>query len=503
MTRTEKPIVARVNGPAMGGGLGLVAASTFAVADREATLGTPEINVGLFPMMIMAVLARVVLTNERQRVAASCGAVHYGSDLIDVIGKRALRLCGGARLLIVAISESEAGPLARTEIRTGRAAIPVPDVRLARDSPAIFLDWRTGRPGKNLRIDEVDVEHRTTRDAGPLPSLREANGDTPEGGRPNADGTLVLSPKGVAVTTRDGVELTRWGLGDTREARSNLVAFVHEGALEIVADLDGGSHVRVGAPSKADFEPPLLAPRAPCMTSEYAPYRVVHGAEALFSWLYGGSCTCDASRCVDRHLPDGVMAWSGEQLLAVTALQKHLAYLEKGAERGALDLEGYYKAGVITDGGKAAIVVTGDGARRNVHGPRSTAPRSREAARARDPKARRSVGVRAAARHAAVAALRRVVSRRSRREALRARSRRGRASTRDHRRVARSRAAPARRARAAVRRRRRERPRLPRGRRHRQALLGMPRAVRGQARVSCGVRASDRSTRTSSRSWSR
>lgn len=60
MTRAEKPIVARVNGPAMGGGLGLVAASTFAVAQRDATLGTPEINVGLFPMMIMAVLARVV-----------------------------------------------------------------------------------------------------------------------------------------------------------------------------------------------------------------------------------------------------------------------------------------------------------------------------------------------------------------------------------------------------------------------------------------------------------
>jgi enoyl-CoA hydratase/carnithine racemase len=60
MTRAEKPIVARVNGPAMGGGLGLVAASTFAVAQDDATLGTPEINVGLFPMMIMAVLARVV-----------------------------------------------------------------------------------------------------------------------------------------------------------------------------------------------------------------------------------------------------------------------------------------------------------------------------------------------------------------------------------------------------------------------------------------------------------
>ena len=60
MTRFEKPIVAKVNGHAMGGGLGLVAASTFAIASAEAQLGTPEIQVGLFPMMIMAVLARLV-----------------------------------------------------------------------------------------------------------------------------------------------------------------------------------------------------------------------------------------------------------------------------------------------------------------------------------------------------------------------------------------------------------------------------------------------------------
>ena len=60
MVNSDKPIVAKVNGAAMGGGLGLVAASTFAVASTEATLGTPEINVGLFPMMIMAVLQRLV-----------------------------------------------------------------------------------------------------------------------------------------------------------------------------------------------------------------------------------------------------------------------------------------------------------------------------------------------------------------------------------------------------------------------------------------------------------
>ncbi|HVY44963.1 MAG TPA: enoyl-CoA hydratase-related protein [Minicystis sp.] len=60
MSRATKPVVARVNGHALGGGLGLVAASHLAVAARGAKLGTPEIDVGLFPMMIMAVLERVV-----------------------------------------------------------------------------------------------------------------------------------------------------------------------------------------------------------------------------------------------------------------------------------------------------------------------------------------------------------------------------------------------------------------------------------------------------------
>jgi enoyl-CoA hydratase/carnithine racemase len=58
--RSDKPVIARVNGDALGGGLGLVAACTFAVASTAARLGTPEIEVGLFPMMIMAVLARHV-----------------------------------------------------------------------------------------------------------------------------------------------------------------------------------------------------------------------------------------------------------------------------------------------------------------------------------------------------------------------------------------------------------------------------------------------------------
>jgi enoyl-CoA hydratase/carnithine racemase len=56
----KKPIIARVNGHALGGGLGIVAASTYAVAASDARLGTPEINAGLFPFMIYAVLERVM-----------------------------------------------------------------------------------------------------------------------------------------------------------------------------------------------------------------------------------------------------------------------------------------------------------------------------------------------------------------------------------------------------------------------------------------------------------
>lgn len=60
LIKSEVPVIARVHGAAFGGGLGLVAASTFAICARSVSLGTPEVNVGLFPMTIMAVLERFV-----------------------------------------------------------------------------------------------------------------------------------------------------------------------------------------------------------------------------------------------------------------------------------------------------------------------------------------------------------------------------------------------------------------------------------------------------------
>jgi enoyl-CoA hydratase len=60
LTRLGKPSIAMVNGHALAGGLGLVVACDLAIAAEDAQLGTPEINVGLWPMMITATIFRNV-----------------------------------------------------------------------------------------------------------------------------------------------------------------------------------------------------------------------------------------------------------------------------------------------------------------------------------------------------------------------------------------------------------------------------------------------------------
>jgi enoyl-CoA hydratase len=62
-----KPSVCAVNGHCLAGALGLALACDLIVASDTATFGTPEINVGVFPFMIMALIYRNVgrkKTNE-------------------------------------------------------------------------------------------------------------------------------------------------------------------------------------------------------------------------------------------------------------------------------------------------------------------------------------------------------------------------------------------------------------------------------------------------------
>ena len=60
MWRGGKPTVARVNGHALAGGFGLAVACDITICVEDAKLGTPEIDVGLWPMMITVPLLRAM-----------------------------------------------------------------------------------------------------------------------------------------------------------------------------------------------------------------------------------------------------------------------------------------------------------------------------------------------------------------------------------------------------------------------------------------------------------
>lgn len=53
-----KPVVAKINGYCLAGGMGLMLACDIVIARDDAKFGTPEVNVGLWPMMIGALIFR-------------------------------------------------------------------------------------------------------------------------------------------------------------------------------------------------------------------------------------------------------------------------------------------------------------------------------------------------------------------------------------------------------------------------------------------------------------
>jgi enoyl-CoA hydratase len=60
MRELGKPLIAAVGGHCLAGGLGLALACDLVIATEDATFGTPEIDIGLFPFIVMPLLARNV-----------------------------------------------------------------------------------------------------------------------------------------------------------------------------------------------------------------------------------------------------------------------------------------------------------------------------------------------------------------------------------------------------------------------------------------------------------
>ncbi|RME51323.1 MAG: hypothetical protein D6796_01195 [Caldilineae bacterium] len=93
--RAPQAVIARVHGAAMGGGLGLLCAADIAIAAHEATLGLPEVRLGLLPAIISPyVVARVGEAKAREwllrgmrldgAAAAAAGLVHHACPAAEL-----------------------------------------------------------------------------------------------------------------------------------------------------------------------------------------------------------------------------------------------------------------------------------------------------------------------------------------------------------------------------------------------------------------------------------
>jgi methylglutaconyl-CoA hydratase len=128
-----KPVIARVNGHALGGGVGFVACADIAIAVPDATFGLTEVRLGLIPAMISPYVlraigpghARALFTSGRRFGAAEAqqlGLVHavVEPDRLDAAVAEAAgeMLRGGP----VAVAE------AKRLVRDATASLALPDL---------------------------------------------------------------------------------------------------------------------------------------------------------------------------------------------------------------------------------------------------------------------------------------------------------------------------------------------------------------------------------------
>ncbi|HEY6417791.1 MAG TPA: enoyl-CoA hydratase-related protein [Candidatus Binataceae bacterium] len=102
--RMPQPVIARVAGFALAGGMGLAVGCDFVLAADNAEFGLPEITLGLFPMVVMAPILR--LCGPRAAVELA-----LGGERIDV--RRAVELGLVTRLVPLSQLDSEVRRLAR------------------------------------------------------------------------------------------------------------------------------------------------------------------------------------------------------------------------------------------------------------------------------------------------------------------------------------------------------------------------------------------------------
>lgn len=77
------PFIARVNGHAMAGGMGMMGMCDMAISVDNARFGMPEVKIGIFPMQIMCVLQRLI-PNRKLYEMALTGEPISAAEALDI-----------------------------------------------------------------------------------------------------------------------------------------------------------------------------------------------------------------------------------------------------------------------------------------------------------------------------------------------------------------------------------------------------------------------------------
>jgi enoyl-CoA hydratase/carnithine racemase len=150
MHATPQPVIARVQGFALAGGLGLAAAADFTIAGESAVLGLPEIGIGLLPMVVSAPILRA--TGSRKVVL----------DLV-LTGRRVSAQEGRELGLVTRVVPDERLDPEVAQLAASLAALSPTALRLGKEAVYAMAEMEYGSALRYLR--EMIVLTALTEDA--------------------------------------------------------------------------------------------------------------------------------------------------------------------------------------------------------------------------------------------------------------------------------------------------------------------------------------------------
>ena len=156
-----KPTVARIKGYCLAGGMGFMLACDIVIASEDSKFGTPEVNVGLWPMMIGALIFRnvmkkkameMIMLGERMSAADALAMglitrVVPAGDLEDEVNAVLKQLAAkspiGMKIGKLAFAAAESMPLTEALDFLSAKLLEVASTEDAREGITAFIEKRT------------------------------------------------------------------------------------------------------------------------------------------------------------------------------------------------------------------------------------------------------------------------------------------------------------------------------------------------------------------------